>query len=120
MGIADLTANGAGGSITLDNAGNNFGSVSLDTTGNIVLREAGNTQLDAVAADNFTLDSAGNVTDGTNASVVVTSAGVIDADGAVTLGDEAGDTIFVWYPRCQWNRRLDYRLAGSDTRRRFR
>ena len=92
-GVIDLTANGTGGGVVLDNASNIFGSLVIDTSGAITVRESNDTVLDSIDGSTLTLNSAGNVSDGNNATITIAGAGVIDADGTVVLGDQPGDTI---------------------------
>ena len=92
-GLAKFTANGASGAITINNTGNMFGSVSLESIGAIILNESDGTQLDRVVTTDFKLTSAGNVTDGTGAQLSITGLAEFDVTGDISLGDEAADSI---------------------------
>ncbi|MFT7137809.1 MAG: hypothetical protein ACI9B8_000221, partial [Sulfitobacter sp.] len=92
---ATFLAQGVGGSITLNNAGNAFGSLDVRSVGSVVVNEADDSQLNAVNATDFSLSSAGAVTDGANATISISGATDIDANNDVTLGNEVGDNILL-------------------------
>ncbi|MBL4679587.1 MAG: hypothetical protein JKY88_02540, partial [Pseudomonadales bacterium] len=92
-GSASFETMGAGDNINLNSVGNQFGNVSLTSLASVTLNESGNTELSNISAVNLTLNSSGAVTDGTNTSVQVSGATIIDANQNVTLGNELGDTI---------------------------
>jgi hypothetical protein len=90
---AVFKAEGTGGSVTLNNSGNEFGSLDVRSVGAVTVAEQGDSQLAAVSATAFTLNSTGTVTDGANAAISVSGLADITASGDVTLGNEAGDNI---------------------------
>jgi filamentous hemagglutinin family protein len=67
-GLASFTSSGSGvgGNITLDNGGNNFGSLALDSANGsaVSVHEASATALDSVSVDNgtLTINSGGDIT----------------------------------------------------------
>ena len=91
--VADFTAMGTDGRITLNNTGNTFGSIAASTIGVATIVESDDTRIDALSVSSLVLSSGGNVTDGANASISVSSSAEINANGDIALGDEAGDVI---------------------------
>ncbi len=85
------------GDVVLDNAGvHNFGSITFTSTGNVTIVEADDMLLEgANTANNATLTSAGNISDGANADLVTTNNATFNATGNVNLADDAGNTLNV-------------------------
>ena len=99
-GLASFTSTGSGvgGNITLDNAGNNFGSLALDSANGsaVSVHEASATVLDNVSVGTGTLaiNSAGNISQAAGKTVSVGGNATFTAPGAsgsIDLGN-AGNT----------------------------
>ncbi|HWP94477.1 MAG TPA: filamentous hemagglutinin N-terminal domain-containing protein, partial [Gammaproteobacteria bacterium] len=94
-GTADLTVT-PGSNITLgDDAGDTFNAGSLDLTGTAVTvtEDSDSVIANVNAAGNFTLTSAGPITDTMGATIAVTGLATFNAGAnAITLGDDVGDT----------------------------
>ncbi|MEM7363002.1 MAG: hypothetical protein AAF525_03200 [Pseudomonadota bacterium] len=93
-GAAVFDAEGVGGGITLDNAGNRFGTLTLrGSGGTVVLRESEDTELSEVLADTLTINSDGQIIDAASAQIQVTGNSLLSASGAVILGDDPADSV---------------------------
>src|SRR6185503_8856893 len=96
-GNASFSA-GAGG-ITLfnvANGGNNFGSLTFNTTGDVTISETSSTVLSGSnTAGGLTLSSGGSITDNPGTSIVVTGGASLNANGSINLADDALDVLSV-------------------------
>lgn len=92
-GLAKFSALGTGGSITLNNAGNVFGSLDLRSVGSVVVNESDSTQLTRVESTDFTLSAKGAVTDGASALIAISGTADIDTSGDLSLGNEVSDSV---------------------------
>ncbi|HEV2394452.1 MAG TPA: filamentous hemagglutinin N-terminal domain-containing protein [Verrucomicrobiae bacterium] len=85
------TGSGASGDITLDNAGNNFGSVALNSANGSAasVTEASDTALDAVAVNNgaLTVNSAGTISQAAGKSITVGQLASFTSTGSGASGD---------------------------------
>ncbi|OKY76419.1 MAG: hypothetical protein BM485_04060 [Desulfobulbaceae bacterium DB1] len=90
------------GSVTLLSSGGMIATlvraVDSGATGsydvNLTNNDSGNVVVGTVSTDNnLVIDSAGSITDSASAVISVTGQGILDAGGAITLGDTATDSV---------------------------
>jgi hypothetical protein len=91
--LAIFVSNGAGDNITLDNVDNSFGRLSLTSTGSVKVREVDSTLIESLTADSFDLNSGGEITDGTDSTLSVTTVTKLASPENITLGNDAGDLV---------------------------
>ena len=88
-GQASLIADVAGGNISLTNATNSFGSLvvtsSVDAAAQVTIRELDDVELVTVNAQNFDINSGGNITGAAGSTVVVTGQSTFAASGDINL-----------------------------------
>jgi filamentous hemagglutinin family protein len=86
----------ASGAITLGDEATDsvhFGSIDATAGAAVAISEDSDLVIDRLTAASASLTSSGNITDSDNAEIVVSGQGVLYASGAITLGDEATDSV---------------------------
>jgi hypothetical protein len=92
-GAGTFDSSGTAAGITLDSAGNVFGSLNLSSSGVAVITEANDTVLDLVDVDSLILNTSGSIDDTGSALIVVSGVAEFSAGGSITLGNDATDLI---------------------------
>jgi len=93
-GEARFTANGDFGGVELGSPNNQFGSIFVLTSGDAIIEEVNDTQINSITAENLELVSGGNVTDSLNSAISITdSASIVATNGDVSLGEDVTQSV---------------------------
>ncbi|MBO6656344.1 MAG: hypothetical protein JJ934_05600, partial [Pseudomonadales bacterium] len=93
-GDANFGVNPASADIVLNNSTNSFGSLSV-VGRDVSVAETDSTVVETVIADNFSLNSGGDIMNSNRATISVTLLGDITSAGDIVLGDPNNDAVSV-------------------------